>query len=102
MKIRILSGHCLGGGVDVFPGDVVDRPEFEARWKISRGWAEPVVEEQPAEPAPEAKGKGQGDPPADPAVLAPPPEAEEQGDEPDEEEQDKVETPRAGARRRGR
>lgn len=44
MKIRITSGHCLGGGVDVREGEVIDVEEKVALRKIRQGYAVAYVE----------------------------------------------------------
>ena len=44
MKVTILTDHCLGGGRDVFRGDVTDLPDGEAKLKIARGWAKETPE----------------------------------------------------------
>lgn|SRR5678816_472462 len=38
-RIRILTAHSLGGGRDVFPGDIIEVSDNEAEQKVSRGWA---------------------------------------------------------------
>jgi hypothetical protein len=39
LKVRIVRGFCIGTGRDVFPGDVVELTEAEARLRISQGKA---------------------------------------------------------------
>lgn len=44
MKIKIISAHCLGGGRDVWPGDIVEVDEATARRKVRQGFAIEYVE----------------------------------------------------------
>ena len=53
MKIKILRGVCLGGGVDAHPGDEVDVGEFQGAGLIAKGKAVAVAEKP-------GKGKGKG------------------------------------------
>jgi hypothetical protein len=69
VKIIILRGVSLGGGVDAFPGDVVEVDAFFAKQLLTRGSAdlvvdpppriqhqEPEIENREDEPAPSRKG----------------------------------------------
>lgn len=42
VKVRIVRGFCVATGRDVFPGDVVDLNEAEARLRIFQGKATAV------------------------------------------------------------
>jgi hypothetical protein len=42
LKVRIVRGFCIGTGRDVFPGDVVELNEAEARLRIAQGKATAV------------------------------------------------------------
>jgi hypothetical protein len=56
-KLRILRGFCLGKGVDVYPGDVIDAaiiPPRMIRPYLLAGKLEPI--EADDEPAPAKKG----------------------------------------------
>ncbi len=45
MKVRIMRGTCLGGvDNDVFPGDIREIPEFQAKALIAAGRAVEVAE----------------------------------------------------------
>jgi len=37
MQVKVLRGFCIGNGVDVQPGDVIELSEKEARIKIKQG-----------------------------------------------------------------
>lgn len=83
VQIKILKGHCLGGGRDVYPDAVLSVPEdltFEAaQAKVNKGYAEWVgmpVEEAPAPP---------------PVEVEDAPAAEEETAPADEEETDEKE-----------
>lgn len=52
MKVKILRGFCLGGGINVNPGDVTEISDREATLKIAQGKAALFVEEQSEQPAP--------------------------------------------------
>lgn len=39
VKVKILRGFCLGQGVDVYPGDVVELPKTTAAIEVHRGRA---------------------------------------------------------------
>jgi hypothetical protein len=54
LKLRIVRGFCVAAGRDVFPGEVVEIAEAEARLRIAQGKATPVekaatVEDEPEE-----------------------------------------------------
>ncbi len=40
MRVRAKTAFSLGGGLDVFPGDVFDLEESNAKLKLSMGWVE--------------------------------------------------------------
>jgi hypothetical protein len=48
-KIRIVVSHCIGAGVDVKEGDVLEVTVSEARRKIQMGFAVAVSELPPEE-----------------------------------------------------
>lgn len=39
MRIRIVRGHCIGGGRNARPGEVLDVHPLEARRKVLMGFA---------------------------------------------------------------
>ena len=55
MKIRIISGHCLGGGRDVYPGDVIELEEKLALRKLVQGIAVEAGEGEPVTKSFDAK-----------------------------------------------
>lgn len=55
MKFNVIRGFCLGGGVDVFPGQTVELNETDAALKLRQGKVA-VIKAAPA-PAPEEKPK---------------------------------------------
>ena len=48
VKVRIVRGFCIAAGRDVFPGDVVELNEAEARLRIAQGKAT-ALEDKPEE-----------------------------------------------------
>lgn len=58
VRVKILTPHSLGGGRDVFPGDVVELTEDEARLKLYRGWAEHYEDREPEATNREPKRRG--------------------------------------------
>lgn len=46
MLVKVLRGFCLGGGVDVAPGDVVEMEPKDALVKISQAKVEPVEDDE--------------------------------------------------------
>lgn len=53
VSVRFLRGTCLGGGVDAYPGDVVDIPCAQARLFVAQGRAV-LAEAVPAPYTPES------------------------------------------------
>lgn len=64
VSVRVKMAFCRGGGVDVYPGQVLhDMPESEARVKEAVGWVEILPPPPPApatEPEAEKGGRGNG------------------------------------------
>lgn len=50
-RIKVLVGHCLGGGNDVFEGQVIEVTDNEARRKIAMGFAA-MADDEPAPASP--------------------------------------------------
>lgn len=50
MKYIVLRGFCLGGGHDVYPGDVVDLDDKAATYHLARGRVKPT----PSDTVPES------------------------------------------------
>lgn len=48
MKVKVISGFCLGAGGDVYPGDVIELEDWNARRLIGMGF----VVQMAAAPAP--------------------------------------------------
>ena len=44
MKVKALTSFSLGGGRDVYVGDVFEMPNDQAEQKIKRGWVKAVAE----------------------------------------------------------
>lgn len=73
MRVTVVSGFCLGGGRDVYAGEVLDLPPHVARVKIQQGFVEPCPPEEiaSAEPPPATAQEEQ------PLEVAEPPELDE-------------------------
>ncbi len=69
VKVRIVRGFCVATGRDVFPGDVVELNEAEARLRIAQGKATPVEKAASVEDRPEdAEASGADSESAGPAI----------------------------------
>lgn len=59
MKVRILRGFCLGGGIDVAPGEIVEIPDARVPLLIQQGRVAPAsATDEAATPAPTKSRKG--------------------------------------------
>lgn len=61
MKIRVISAHSLGGGIDCAVGEILDVSPKEAARKVYQGFA--VFVEEKAEAPGSEGGKPEGDHP---------------------------------------
>lgn len=64
MRFKVVSPFSLGGGRDVFPGQVIELDPNAGRVKVAQGWVVPVAETPAKEPealeAPEEKKEPSG------------------------------------------
>jgi hypothetical protein len=58
MKVKILRGFCLGGGIDVAPGDIVEIDDKRAPVLIQQGRIVPVGEVAAEAETPKPARKG--------------------------------------------
>lgn len=56
MRVEVVSAFCLGGGRDVFEGEILELPEREARTKIVQGYVRPAKAEPSVPPGEEILG----------------------------------------------
>ena len=69
VKVRVVRSHCLGGGIDVFEGQIIELDEAEALRKTKLEWVIPVPAEEPA-PALPPSAREPSPAPAEPAPPA--------------------------------
>lgn len=50
MRYQVLRGFCLGGGRDVYPGDIIDLDDKAAKYLLARGKVKPA----PSDTVPES------------------------------------------------
>ena len=72
MRVKVISAFCLGGGVDVFEGQVIDMPDAEANVKIQQGFVV-ATEDKPSGKAAKTPGSQGAAPPHEPAGHKPNP-----------------------------
>ena len=105
MKIRIISAHCIGGGRDVWPGDILDVTPAIANRKIKQGFAVLADPDAPVTDVPVAIAlEAAAAPPVleMPAEETPEPVAEEVAADPVVAEEPVVEAPAAPEPANGR
>jgi hypothetical protein len=50
VRVRVVRAFCLGGGRDVFPGDVIDLEDHRARQKQREGFVKPIEDDNDENP----------------------------------------------------
>jgi len=80
-RYRVISAFCLGGGRDVYVGDVIELDEYAGRVKIGQGFVVRLPE-APKPPASAAEPMEEPEQPASEAPRGEPAEATHQDPEP--------------------
>jgi|GEM_PF-4592755 len=59
MKVKVISAFCIGGGKDVFEGEILELSDKDAKVKVLQGFVVPISEDELAalEKGEEKKGK---------------------------------------------
>lgn len=76
-KYRVARAHCLGGGIDVYEGQVIELSEKEAHVKVVNGWLTPVPSEPEPAPAAAEPSGSEPDEPGEPTEPESTSESEE-------------------------